>query len=121
VLGQCCKLVASDTLNFELVKLNFDQNRTKRANPRREVCKKIFVGKCDPSTAESDLKEYFSKFGKVSRVVCNIYTLTCLSNRDEIRKSHRGPFIDAVNFRFIWPCGFRNRQTRNKNCLWQPC
>lgn len=56
-------------------KLNGRTIDPKRANPRREVCKKIFVGKCDPSTAESDLKEYFSKFGKVSRVVCNIYTL----------------------------------------------
>lgn len=56
-------------------KLNGRTIDPKRANPRREVCKKIFVGKCDPSTAESDLKEYFSKFGKVSRVVCNIYNV----------------------------------------------
>ena len=32
-----------------------------------------------------------------------------------------------TKFRFIWPSGFRgedffrNRPTRNKNCLWQPC
>ena len=49
-------------------KLNGRTIDPKRANPRREVCKKIFVGKCDPSTAESDLKEYFSKFGKVEKV-----------------------------------------------------
>lgn len=40
----------------------------KKANPRREVCKKIFVGKCDPTTEEADIKEYFTKFGKVIRL-----------------------------------------------------
>ena len=31
-----------------------------------------------------------------------------------------------TKFQFIWPCGFRgedlkNRSIRNKNCLWRPC
>lgn len=49
-------------------KLNGRTIDPKRANPRREVCKKIFVGKCEPTTPEADLKEYFSKFGKVEKV-----------------------------------------------------
>ncbi|XP_052070805.1 heterogeneous nuclear ribonucleoprotein D-like-A isoform X4 [Mytilus californianus] len=49
-------------------KLNGRTIDPKKANPRREVVKKIFVGKCDPSTEESEIKEYFSKFGKVEKV-----------------------------------------------------
>ncbi|KAJ8318713.1 hypothetical protein KUTeg_003804 [Tegillarca granosa] len=40
----------------------------KKANPRKEVCKKIFCGKVDPSVPESDIKEYFSKFGEIDKV-----------------------------------------------------
>lgn len=37
----------------------------KRATPRP---KKIFVGKLDPETPETDVKEYFTKFGEVEKI-----------------------------------------------------
>ena len=51
-----------------------------------------------------------------------------LSNRDEMRKSSRGPSIDAsykmsvhLAKRFQRRRFFRNRPNKNKNCIWQPC
>jgi hypothetical protein len=50
-----------------------------------------------------------------------------LSNRDEMWKSDREPSIDASCTILLYltkRCGeeyfFRNRPTRNKNCLWRP-
>lgn len=42
----------------------------KRANPRgdKEIKKKIFVGKVDPSTTEETLRNYFEQFGTVEKV-----------------------------------------------------
>ncbi|XP_060063384.1 heterogeneous nuclear ribonucleoprotein D-like isoform X2 [Ylistrum balloti] len=40
----------------------------KRANPRREVIKKIFCGKVDPGVPEADIREYFEKYGKIEKL-----------------------------------------------------
>ena len=43
---------------------NIDPKRAK-ARGGREPIKKVFVGGLDPEMPEADVREYFSKFGKV--------------------------------------------------------
>lgn len=52
----------------------------KRANPRgdKEIKKKIFVGKVDPSTSEETLRNYFDQFGKVSILVKPFIIIKCV-------------------------------------------
>ena len=76
IVDSCCILFK--VLEEKEHKLNGRTIDPKRANPRREVCKKIFVGKCEPTTPEADIKEYFSKFGKVN----NCLTVKLTSNFD---------------------------------------
>lgn len=47
---------------------NIDPKRAK-ARGGREPIKKVFVGGLDPDVPETEIRDHFSKFGKVSIVV----------------------------------------------------
>ena len=54
----------------------------KRAKARtgNEECTKVFVGGLDPNLAESDIREYFGRFGKVRSSFTDCYyefTIVC--------------------------------------------
>jgi hypothetical protein len=53
-----------------------------------------------------------------------------LTDQDEMSNHYRGtnnPRLLSIKFRFIWRSRFReedffrNRPTRNENCMWRPC
>lgn len=63
---------------------NIDPKRAKARGGLKEPIKKVFVGGLDPEIPEERVREYFSRFGKVTDLgIFNILT-TCFEQIEEI-------------------------------------
>ena len=71
----------------------------KVANPR-QVNKKVFVGRLDPSITEDEVRAYFETFGPVSLKPIDIFVLNLLENHLLllIEKEHHSLLMFIANY-----------------------